>query len=73
MSNNYEAPVLVLSLDTIRHYACEDAWDWVGDHPEAIPDVLDDAASALEPLIQEYSVRDAIEEAISAAQRSGRF
>lgn len=65
---SYESPVLVLSEDTIRNYANERDWEWIQTHSDSIPDVLDDAASALETLIEEVSVANAIEDAIAYAR-----
>lgn len=73
MSANYEAPVLILSMDTIRNYASEESWEWIQTHPDAIPEILDDAAYDLAMLIEDHSISTALEEAIAQAQSRTSF
>ena len=67
MNERYEAPVLVLSMDTIRDLVCEESFRWMADNPDMLPEVLDNAAYTLSYLIPDHAVRDALEEAIASA------
>jgi hypothetical protein len=45
-------------------YLDEDKWHWIQDHPDYIPEIWDSAASQLSFLIEEYEIRQALEDAI---------